>query len=340
MDRILKQLSASLNAAETIEQLVRPMLDMLGTITGMETSYLTSVDLELQQQNIRFARNSGELLIAEGLSVPWSDSLCKRALESGILVCDSVPERWGDSQTAAALRLQSYVSAPINSGDGTLMGTLCAVSTRKRTIEAKDGELITVFANIVGNFIEREILVEKLQAANDQLAAYALTDPLTGLPNRRAMYDELERMLELASRNRQPVLVAVIDLDDFKQINDRYGHQGGDELLHAAAQRWLTSLRASDRIGRLGGDEFLFIGPGSNGALLPEQTGRALQQLQQRLSDAIVGSYRIVGQTIHYGGASVGVVAIPPGHVGVEAAIHLADERMYAVKLARKRGGA
>jgi diguanylate cyclase len=288
MDRILKQLSSSLNTAETIDQLVRPMLDMLGTITGMESTYLTGIDLEQHTQRIRFARNSGTLQIAEGMVVPWADTLCKRALEMGQLACDAVPELWADSDAAAQLQIQTYVSAPINNGEGELLGTLCAASTSKLAIAPNVEALFQLFANIVGNFIEREVLVEKLQAANDQLAAHALTDLLTGLPNRRAMFAELEHMLALASRSRIHVLVGVIDLDGFKDINDRYGHQGGDDLLRAIAQRLQGGMRSADLIGRMGGDEFLFVGPGPT--VGEADADAAALHMQQRLSALLVGN--------------------------------------------------
>lgn len=334
MDRILKQLSSSLNTAETIDQLVRPMLEMLGTITGMESTYLTGIDLEQHTQRIRFARNSGALQISEGMMVPWSDTLCKRALDTGQLACNAVSLLWADSEAAAQLQIQTYVSAPINNGSGELLGTLCAASTSQLDIAPNVEALFQLFANIVGNFIEREVLVEKLRAANEQLAAHALTDLLTGLPNRRAMFDEMERMLALASRSRIHVLVGVIDLDGFKDINDRYGHQGGDDLLRAIALRLQSGMRSADLIGRLGGDEFLFVGPGP--VVGEADADEAAAHMQQRLSALLVGSYDFAGQTVNYGGASVGVVALAPDHVGVESAIHQADALMYQVKHRRK----
>lgn len=335
MDQILTQLSSSLSKAETLDQLVRPMLEMLNTITGMESTYLTDIDLEQDSQQIRFARNSGELLIAEGLTVAWQDTLCKRALGSGRLSCTTVPLQWGDSQAAMQLQIQSYISAPINNGEGELIGTLCAASIHSHDIPANAEALFRLFADIVGNFIERETLVEKLRAANDQLTAHALTDLLTGLPNRRAMFAELERMLALAGRSGLHTLVGVIDLDGFKQINDSLGHHGGDALLQAIAQRLQAGLRATDLVGRLGGDEFLFIGPGPT----EEGSAHAAQCMQQRLSDIMIGDYVLLSHTMYYGGASMGVVAMPPEHVGVEAAIQLADAQMYRIKYARKGEG-
>lgn len=344
MDLIFTQLSSSLSTAQTIEQLVRPILDMLGSVTGMESTYLTSIDLDLQTQYVSFANNKDKLQIPEGLTVPWQDTLCRRALESGTLATDCVPRLWGDSLAARELGIRSYVSAPIRSSSGDVLGTLCAASTGQHAVSAQVKALCQLFASIVSNFIEREILVEQLKVANEQLAAYALTDLLTGLPNRRAMFDELEHLFALGRRNQHTILVGVIDLDGFKLINDQFGHQGGDSFLQGMAQRLSSGLRAGDRVGRLGGDEFLFIGPGPARAYMSEgQAGAAqedatgvAQRMRQRLSDATAGCFSLAGQSLSYAGASVGVVAVAPDMLSIEEAISLADRQMYAVKNARK----
>ncbi|MFC3532356.1 GGDEF domain-containing protein [Vogesella facilis] len=344
MERILTQLTSSLNTARTIDQLIRPVLEMLSTITGMESTYLTSIDLQHSTQHVRFARNCGQMTIPEGLTVPWGDTLCKRALDMGRPSTNEVLALWGDSDAARQLGIQTYVSAPILNGEGALLGTLCAASAAKQNIPSNIDALFQLFANIVANFIEREMLVEKLQVANDQLAAYALTDALTGLPNRRAMFEELERLLAQAERSQSSVLVGVIDLDGFKQINDSFGHQAGDDFLKAVSQRLQASLRSSDRLGRLGGDEFLFIGPGpaldeqdaGSATITSGEAGKVAATLQQRLTSATIGPYTLAGDTVPYAGASVGVVAVPAAAQSPDAAIQLADVEMYVVKRARK----
>jgi diguanylate cyclase len=345
MDLIFTQLSSSLSTAQTIEQLVRPILDMLGSVTGMESTYLTSIDLDLQTQYVSFANNKDKLQIPEGLTVPWQDTLCRRALESGTLATDCVSLLWGDSQAASNLGIRSYVSAPIRSSSGDVLGTLCAASTGQHAVSAQVKALCQLFASIVSNFIEREILVEQLQVANAQLASYALVDLLTGLPNRRAMFDELEHLFALGRRNHHTILVGVVDLDGFKLINDQFGHQGGDHFLQAMAQRLSTGLRAGDRLGRLGGDEFLFIGPGpvrasyvleGQAAAVQEDPTGVAQRMRQRLFDATTGCFCLAEQSVSYAGASVGVVAVVPDMLSIEEAISLADRQMYAVKNARK----
>ena len=103
-----------------------------------------------------------------------------------------------------------------------------------------------------------------LEDAYDRARAEALRDTLTGLGNHRAFQEEMERQWATAVRNRQPLALAIVDLDDFKQINDARGHAVGDRLLRQAAATLATYLRRSDRAFRVGGDEFAIIMPGTD----------------------------------------------------------------------------
>ena len=93
------------------------------------------------------------------------------------------------------------------------------------------------------------------------LTRLALTDQLTGLPNRRAWEDALARELARARRSELPVCIAVLDLDDFKAFNDEHGHQAGDRLLADTARAWQEQLRATDILARYGGEEFAAVIP-------------------------------------------------------------------------------
>ncbi|HCW18502.1 MULTISPECIES: sensor domain-containing diguanylate cyclase [Achromobacter] len=345
MDPILAGLSNSLPQARSIEQLTRPLLDMLGSVTGLESTYLTSIDLKADVQHVRFARNAGELQIPEGLSVPWSDTLCKRALDEGRMCTSDVSRSWPDSEAARQLGIQTYVSAPVRTDDGILLGTLCAASAKPHQITPQAEVVLKLFSNVIANFLQRELLMEQLHAANVRLMSYALTDPLTGLPNRRALYEELERLERRAMREGGSVLVGLVDLDGFKGINDTYGHQQGDVFLQEVSRRLASTLRSSDMLGRIGGDEFVLVGPGPaiergnagpGGEALRGEAEDAARSLEERATAATIGRYQLGDAVVPYEGASVGVVAVDPRGLDAEAAVRLADARMYEIKRARK----
>ena len=104
-----------------------------------------------------------------------------------------------------------------------------------------------------------EQVLNELSTANQQLAELSRRDNLTGLFNRQVLNEELERMLAQAKRSRQSIAVLMMDLDHFKQVNDRYGHLTGDACLQHAAQRMRRGMRGNDLLVRFGGEEFAVV---------------------------------------------------------------------------------
>lgn len=340
MDQILSLLSETVPQARSLEQLARPLLALLNQITGMESTYLTTINIAEGVQRVEFSRNAGDMVIPEGLVVPWEDTLCKRALEENRMYSDNVAECWGDSDAAKALGIKTYLSAPIRSQDGRVLGTVCAASSDQMARAPDIEPLLGLLSGLLGYSLERELLVGQLQAANAQLAALALTDPLTGLANRRAILRDLDHLFALAQRDNKYLLVGVIDLDGFKRVNDSYGHQAGDQFLRGVAYQLKQCLRSSDSVGRVGGDEFIVIAHGTSpqSSDLDGELAAAAALMQERLSQATIGRYTLGdGLELDYKGASIGVVAVMPSKTSAEEAITLADSEMYRVKQQRKR---
>ncbi|MGY3856994.1 MULTISPECIES: diguanylate cyclase [Aeromonas] len=337
MDKILQALSVQVTRARDLESLTRPLLEMLEAVTGLESTYLTEIDLGEERQHIRFARNVAELQIPEGLSVDWSDTLCRRAMNEGRLYTGNVADCWGDSDAAQELGIRTYLSSPVRTPSGSLYGTLCAASAKQKPCVPGSEQLIAFFAMLIAEHVEREQLLVQLQQANLELSRQALSDPLTGQLNRRALMLELPLLFSLSARAGHPVLVAFIDLDGFKQINDTHGHEAGDLLLTTVAQRLGSALRSGDLLARVGGDEFVVVGMGP----LPEEEAQELAVLrfQRRLFEQSVLQLPLPAQTLHYPGASVGVVAVNPAETSIEEALRLADASMYAVKRMRRTQG-
>jgi diguanylate cyclase (GGDEF)-like protein len=156
----------------------------------------------------------------------------------------------------------------------------------------------------------------------------ALHDELTGLPNRRLFQDRLAITLERARRSGSHAALLLVDLDDFKQVNDSVGHHVGDELLKRVSSLFVGRVRRSDTVARTGGDEFSVI--------LEEPMTRAdASRVGKSLTELLESPFEVNGHTLHVG-ASVGIAVFPDDANDAESLCIAADLRMYAGKQASK----
>jgi diguanylate cyclase (GGDEF)-like protein/PAS domain S-box-containing protein len=162
------------------------------------------------------------------------------------------------------------------------------------------------------------------------LTHLALHDPLTGLANRYLLLDYLRRMLgEFRSRGGAVALV-FLDLDDFKRVNDQYGHDVGDEVLIAVSRRVQGTVRAGDIVARLGGDEFVIAHTAAD--------ADEVELVVARIRKSLTAPYQVQGQTLTVT-ASIGWVVADPRHEDPTALLVRADREMYRRKNARNRAG-
>jgi diguanylate cyclase (GGDEF)-like protein len=255
----------------------------------------------------------------EACETPRNISFCGHAiLGDGIfLIPDALADRrFADNPlVTGAPHVRFYVGCPLRTPDGAKVGTLCLIDTVPRVFDEEDALALLDLASMV----------------QDELAAVqrATTDDLTGISNRRAFLQLADYGLRFCVRNRQPAALAFIDLDGFKPINDRFGHAEGDLALVAFAEVMQASFRSTDLFARLGGDEFvvLLTGAGKGEAEL------VLHKFGQLLDDYNGRAAR--GYDLQF---SAGVVEFDPAAPRtVEELLAAGDERMYAIKAARKR---
>lgn len=192
------------------------------------------------------------------------------------------------------------------------------VSIRVGPIRDPHGDIVGAVEIFSDNAAKKEA-----EQKASQLEQMAFLDYLTRVPNRRFLDLRLRQILEESRRYGHVFGVMLVDLDDFKQINDRYGHSVGDAALVVTAQTLARSLRAVDNLGRWGGDEFL--------AILPEVKLHDLQALAERCR-VLIDQSRVAGPKleirIHI---SIGATVVEAGDTP-ESAVHRADEKLYESK--------
>lgn len=309
----LATVAAAVEGALDVERLSRPLLEALGDLTGLASAYLTVVHEDDGVQEIRYARNASEdFVLPEGLTVPWEDTLCKRALEEDRPCTTDVPAVWGDSDAARSLGIQVYVSVPVELPDGKVWGTLCAADSATAVGVEAHLPTMRLFARLIAAQVDREAAVQRARQEAD-------TDSLTRCASRRVVDPWLSAQLAALSPH-EVVVVAYADLDAFKTINDTLGHAAGDAVLAEVGLRLRAAARAHDLIARLGGDEFLVA------ARLPRS---AAGELGERVRNALAFSLPWQDTSVEVR-ASVGV-ALSDDRDGASL-VEMADAAMYGVK--------
>jgi len=166
---------------------------------------------------------------------------------------------------------------------------------------------------------------EHLRQQVEQSIELALVDPLTGLNNRRFLENQLNGLIETAKRERQPLALLVFDIDHFKKVNDTYGHDAGDDVLKAFADRLRAIVRRGDLLCRMGGEEFLILMPNVSGAVATKVAERARKAIEEVPFLVQNGAESIVVTT------SIGVAERRDG-VDPAEIYHRADKALYQAK--------
>ncbi|MEO6697092.1 MAG: EAL domain-containing protein, partial [Gammaproteobacteria bacterium] len=243
------------------------------------------------------AAYTGELVVVENIQIhPYWESYKELAAEAGLGSC------W---------------SKPVRAASGKVLGTFAIYHRETSTPNESDIALIEQAANIVSIAIERK-------EAERRIMYLASHDALTDLPNRNLLQDRIQQAIVQARRSNGQGAVLFIDLDHFKIINDSLGHDVGDLLLKAVAERIVPSLRSEDTAARQGGDEFIVVLPSVANA-------QAAGTVAQKLLAELMAPYQIKEYELHTS-ASIGIAVFPDDGEDVDTLLKNSDTAMYHAK--------
>ena len=244
--------------------------------------------------------------------LPRARSLCKLTLESNEL--QVIPDTWADPRTAkhplvvSAPMFRFYGGHPLTDASGLQAGTFCVFDVKPRELSKAERQCLGDLAALA----QRELADDHLRSAHASLTSKlsvarreAMMDPLTRLWNRRGAMVMLESALQRADRSNGPLGLALLDLDNFKTVNDTFGHQTGDEVLRRIAGRLVACVRSDDFICRIGGDEFLILvadADSTTTAAVTERVRRAITETPIATREGAVSMTASVGFTVRHPG--------------------------------------
>lgn len=207
--------------------------------------------------------------------------------------------------------IRSYAGIPLRTPDGYMIGSLCVMDSRARHFTGEEVTILTGFARLVQDELE--------------LRQIASTDHLTGALSRRAWNERAGVEIARAKRYGRPLSLAILDIDHFKRVNDRYGHPAGDIVIQSIAELCTVSLRQSDLFGRLGGEEFVLLMPET----MPDEAYAAVERIRIVFSK----NPHHLGEPV-YVTVSIGLASLADGDPGLASLLDRADKALYEAKAA------
>lgn len=261
---------------------------------------------------------------AQGVLFTELDNLFGYVIQHNTVVCtnDAINHPGQNTNPPGIPPLQSFMGIPLRH-DGKVLGLL-ALGNRQEGYEPAMVQMLEPLTLTLGTLIHARAVEEERARVERQLVRQATVDALTGLANRRRFFDVTDSLLAQCRRYGTPATVALLDLDHFKQVNDRHGHAMGDAVLKAFSAVLLEVLRESDLAARVGGEEFAVLLPSTSAqeALIP------LERIRQMLAERVVR----LGEHEVSVSVSIGLCEWRDGLGSPDAWLAQADQALYAAK--------
>lgn len=219
-----------------------------------------------------------------------------------------------DNPDVVNFNLISYLGVPIKWPDGSFFGTICVLDSKENYYNYMHKALLDEFKETVERDLE---LVEK----NVELKHLAERDVLTDCYNRRKMEASIDEEIKRSSRTGFTFSLAIFDINNFKEINDIYGHEIGDQILRAFSDNFVERIRTTDRFGRWGGDEFVLLCPNTDHCGADALVSDLVDQVQAELGDIVSGT-----------SFSYGVGEYQDTDESYSDIVRRADKRLYVCK--------
>lgn len=320
LNQIVQAMAAPLDS----EKLLDTILEKCAGLLQAEQGSLLLIDPQTQQLSIKAIRGLNRKIV-ELIRIRPGEGISGKVFseERPLVVQDIEADPRTLREKHPRYRTKSFISLPLKLEHRTLGVLNLADKASGESFSEADAQLLNTIATYAVVAIERSELYQQ----SEELKKISITDSLTGLLNRRYFQERLAEELERSKRHNFPLSLIIIDIDNFKSFNDRYGHLAGDEALKITARLLRSSIRAIDVAARYGGEEFTVI--------LPQTTKQDAMIIAERFCREIE-SMSLHHEPFHQEAlkltVSMGLANCPTDTTQLEELINLADTALYAAK--------
>jgi diguanylate cyclase (GGDEF)-like protein/PAS domain S-box-containing protein/putative nucleotidyltransferase with HDIG domain len=315
-----------ISQSSTIDAMLGEALDKVCDVMDTEAGGIFMLDYDDRALKLKACKGLSESMALKVSTIMLTEQGIERLMNltepiTGIDEMQDVVDAGKIREVVTELGNKAIIVPPFFMGK-ELQGVIVVFTTQERTFSRDDLELLKVISNEVSIGINNMMLLEKIREMS-------VTDELTGLYNRRHFFEMLDVEMNRAARTNRPFSLVMLDLDGFKEYNDKFGHINGDAALQSFSQMLKASIRKSDLAFRYGGDEFALILPTANAARAKKimQRARSIWRKSPTTQSLVVGGH------VDF---STGIAEYPVNAESSDGLVFLADAALYQAK---RKGG-
>ncbi len=315
-----------ISQSSTIDAMLDEALDKVCDVMDTESGCIFMLDCDDKALKLKACKGLPESIVPKVSTIMLTEQGIEGLMDLTGPITDiddtqDVVDVYEIREVVAALGRKTIVAVPFFRGKD-LQGLIVVFTTKKRTFSGEDLDLFTAIANEIAVGLNNIMLLEKTRDLS-------VTDELTGLYNRRHFFEMLDVEMNRAGRTKRPFSLVMLDLDGFKEYNDKFGHINGDAALQAFSQMLKASIRKSDLAFRYGGDEFALILPIADAA----RAKKIMQRARSIWQESPVTQAPVAGGHVDF---STGIAEYPENAESADGMVFLADAALYQAK---RKGG-
>ena len=313
-----------ISQSSTLDAMLKDALGQVCAAMDTESGCVFMLDLDKNALKLKAVRGVPESAVRQFSTIALTEEGIEKIIELREPVTEieidkayAVVDIEGVQRLTADMGRKGIAATPFFRGED-MQGLLVVFTNKDRIFSGEDRDLLKAIANEMSIGINNMMLLENTKK-------FSVTDELTGLYNRRYFFEMLDVEMNRSGRTTRPFSLAMLDLDGFKEYNDKYGHSNGDAVLEAFSQMLKTYIRKSDLAFRYGGDEFVLILPSADA----EKAKKIIQRARAKWQKEPLTQSKIVRGNV---GFSSGIAEYPSNAESPDGLIFLADAALYQAK--------